>query len=538
MGTAPPEAPAPRYHTDEDEKLLHALGYAQQLFRAMGGFQNFAISFTIISILAGCLTSYYIAFGQGGPVAITWGWLLVGIMSTIIALAMAEIASVFPTAGGLYYWASKLGNPAWGWYTGWFNLIGQIAVTAAIGYGLATFGTALLNFWFDYPNEKEWIYVLYAIFLAAALVINLMNVRVTSMLNTISAYWHMVGVVVIVAILIIVPDNHKSLGYVFGETVNATGFGGGTSSWGSLVFWYVFATGLLMAQYTITGFDASAHLAEETRAASRGAAVGMYMSVVASVIFGFILLVAVTFVVPSTDGAIENLGFLVPWIWSESMSQNWAEALLFICVVAQFFCVTASVTSASRMMFAFSRDGAVPGHRLWRQVGRNRVPQLAVIAICILSAAIMIPAIWNYLVGYLVGTGIAVIGLYVAFILPVILRYRIGDRWEPGAWSLGKHYKWIDAIAIVWVAFIAVLFMLPPYKSSVPWDDTFTWEAFNYAPVLVLGALVLFGGWYALSAKRWFKGPVRMGTDEELEAIEAEYDRYLPPQTAGPTAAS
>jgi amino acid transporter len=538
MGTAPPEAPAPRYYTDEDEKQLHALGYAQQLFRAMGGFQNFAISFTIISILAGCLTSYYIAFGQGGPVAITWGWLLVGIMSTIVALAMAEIASVFPTAGGLYYWSSKLGSPAWGWFTGWFNLIGQIAVTAAIGYGLATFGTALFNFWFDYPNTKEYIYLLYAIFLAGALVINLMNVRITALLNTISAYWHMVGVVVIVAVLIVIPDNHKSLGYVFGETVNATGFGGGTSSWGSLVFWYVFATGLLMAQYTITGFDASAHMAEETRQASRGAAVGMYMSVVVSVIFGFILLVAVTFTVPSTEGAIENIGFLVPWIWSEAMSQNWAEALLFICVVAQFFCVTASVTSASRMLFAFSRDGAVPGHRWWRQVGRNRVPQLSVIAICILSALIMLPAIRNYLVGYLVGTGIAVIGLYVAFILPVILRFRIGDKWEPGAWSLGKHYKWIDLVAIVWVAFISILFMLPPYKSSVPWDDSFTWEAFNYAPVLVLGALVLFGGWYLISARKWFKGPVRMGTDEELEAMEAQYDRYLPPESAGPTAAS
>ena len=137
--------PAPGYHTSEDEQTLHKLGYAQELFRAMGGFQNFAISFTIISILAGCLTSYLIAFGQGGPVAVTWGWLIVGLMSTIVALSMAEIASAYPTAGGLYYWASKLGSPGWGWFTGWFNLIGQIAVTAAIGYGLAIFGTALLQ---------------------------------------------------------------------------------------------------------------------------------------------------------------------------------------------------------------------------------------------------------------------------------------------------------------------------------------------------------------------------------------------------------
>ena len=132
-------------HLNEDEALLHKLGYAQELYRAMGGFGNFAISFTIISILAGCLTSYFIAFNNGGPVAVTWGWLLVGGFCIIVALAMAEIASSMPTAGGLYYWASKLGSPGWGWFTGWFNLIGQISVTAAIDYGAATFVSSLLT---------------------------------------------------------------------------------------------------------------------------------------------------------------------------------------------------------------------------------------------------------------------------------------------------------------------------------------------------------------------------------------------------------
>src|SRR5688500_16274471 len=212
------------YYTSEDERLLHKLGYAQELFRAMGGFRNFAISFTIISILAGCLTSYFVAFERGGPVAVTWGWLLVGVMSTIIALSMAEIASAYPTAGGLYYWASKLGTPGWGWATGWFNLIGQIAVTAAIGYGLATFGTILLNFWFDYPNENFWIFFLYCVFLSAAAIINMFHVQLTAFLNTVSAYWHMAGVAFIVLVLIIVPDRHQSLSYVFTETVNNSGF--------------------------------------------------------------------------------------------------------------------------------------------------------------------------------------------------------------------------------------------------------------------------------------------------------------------------
>src|SRR6187397_2676498 len=223
----------PSYHTSEDEQILHRLGYAQELFRAVGGFQNFAISFTIISILAGCLTSYSIAYLQGGPIAVSWGWLLVGLMSSLVALSMAEIASAYPTAGGLYYWSSKLGSPAWGWFTGWFNLVGQIAVTAAIGYGLAIFLTSLLDLWFSYPNTKHSIFLTYSIVMLAAVVLNMFRVSITAMLNTISAYWHMAGVAFIVVVLIIVPDNHQSVSYVFTETINNSGFSG--TNFGSIV---------------------------------------------------------------------------------------------------------------------------------------------------------------------------------------------------------------------------------------------------------------------------------------------------------------
>src|SRR4051794_34168667 len=519
------QAAATSSRHDDDESLLHRLGYAQELFRGMGGFQNFAISFTIISILAGCLTSYYIAFNNGGPIAISWGWLLVGLMSTIVALAMAEIASVFPTAGGLYYWSSKLGSPAWGWFTGWFNLVGQIAVTAAIGYGLAIFSTTLLNFWFDYPNTKEWTLLVYGIMMLIAVVVNLFKVSITAFLNTISAYWHMAGVVLIVLVLIIVPDHHKSIGYVFTHTINNSGFSG--HNFGQFMFWYVFGQGLLMAQYTITGFDASAHMAEETNRASRMAAVGMYMSVVVSVAFGWVLLLAVTFAIPGADKPVlDSVGNAVINIWQSSMGQNWAEILLFICCVAQLFCLTASVTSASRMMFAFSRDRAVPGHQLWRHVARNRVPTNAVIAIGTLAFALMIPTYWNAYTGYLVGTSIAVIGLYIAFILPVILRLRKGNDWVPGAWSLGPHYKWIDAIAIGWVALITLLFLLPFSPGGVPFknDPGWNWDVVNYAPATVGGALILFGGWYLLSARKWFKGPVAQGAEEELARLEASYE--------------
>ncbi|MDQ5873852.1 MAG: amino acid permease, partial [Actinomycetota bacterium] len=255
----------PRSGELDDEGTLHKLGYAQVLIREMGGFSNFAISFTIISILAGCLTSYFIAFNNGGPVAVTWGWLLVGSFCIIVALALAEVASAMPTAGALYYWASRLGSPAWGWFTGWFNLVGQIAVTAAIDYGAATFTTALLNLWFPrifglFPTTIFWVFT---VIMALHLALNLLDVKLLSLLNSFSAWWHMVGTLVIVGVLIVVPDRHQSASFVFTETINNSGFSG--SGFGSLTFWFVFGIGLLMSQYTITGYDASAHMSEETR---------------------------------------------------------------------------------------------------------------------------------------------------------------------------------------------------------------------------------------------------------------------------------
>jgi amino acid transporter len=523
MSDIPAEPNAPM----DDRAQLHRLGYAQELYRSMGGFQNFAISFTIISILAGCLTSYYIAFGQGGPVTVTWGWLIVGAFCTLVALAMGEIASTYPTAGGLYFWSSKLpgGSPGWGWFTGWFNLVGQIAVTASIGYGCAIFMTAWLNLITNgsYPNSFGWILFTYGMIMLAAGLINMFRVSITAALNSFSAWWHMLGVVFIVFVLIFVPDHHQSVSYVFTQTVNTTGFGGNTTH--GIVFFYVFLTGLLMAQYTITGYDASAHMSEETRSASIGAAWGMVMSVVVSVIFGFALLVAVTFAIPSTSGAVANIGNIIPWIWETSMSKNWAEVLLFIAILAQVFCTIASTTSASRMMFAFSRDGAVPGHNLWKRVSRtDRIPIYTVWAIVLITFALEIPTLWYGLTGYYCSTSVAVIGLYVAFLLPIILRLKAGDKFERGAWHLGKHYKWIDWLAILWIIFICVVFMLPFAYTGVPWNTGFNWNFFNYTILTVGATFLLFGGWYVFSAKKWFKGPVRQGTAEELAQIEAGFE--------------
>ena len=256
----------------------------------------------------------------------------------------------------------------------------------------------------------------------------------------------------------------------------------------------VFAIGSIgMAQYTLTGYDASAHMSEETHAASRSAATGILWSVVVSVIAGFILLVAITFAIPNKTEVQTQFTYITTYIWETSMSRHWAETLLFIVVAAQFYCLTACVTSGSRMLFAFSRDRAVPGHQAWRKVSRHRVPVLLGRGRGGRSRfLLMLPTWWNNLAGYYVGTSVGTTGLYIAFILPVILRYRQGASFEKGAWSLGKHYKWINPIAIVWVVLISIVFMLPTSPGGIPGHSSprFDWNLANYAP-LTIGSRVL-----------------------------------------------
>src|SRR5215472_6711024 len=201
-----------------DVETLHRMGYAQELRRRMGGFSNFAISFTIISILSGCLTLYGYGMNVGGPVIMSIGWPLVGVFVVLVGLAMAEVASVYPTAGGLYYWAAKLGGKngaGWSWFTGWFNLLGQVGITAGIDFGLSFFVDFLLNLQFNYPTTPVAIIAVYAVVLVIHGLLNTFGIQLVAFLNDVSVWWHLVGVLTIVTVLFLVPKNHNSVSYVF-----------------------------------------------------------------------------------------------------------------------------------------------------------------------------------------------------------------------------------------------------------------------------------------------------------------------------------
>ena len=286
----------------------------------MGGFSNFAVSFTIISILSGCLTLFGFGMYTGGPASSAYGWPVVGIMVTFVALAMAEICSSYPTAGGLYYWSAKVApknGPAWSWFTGWFNLLGQVAVTAGIDFGFAAFFCAFLHIAFDVEVTRLILVLTYTGILAIHGLMNTFGIKLVALLNDVSVWWHVAGVLIIFAILFIVPDQHTSFSNIFsfsttapkGEVpgfINGTGFSTGFFS--STI--YIFLIGMLMAQYTLTGYDASAHMTEETHDAAVAGPKGVYRSVVISVIFGYILLLGVWHAVPGHGGVHE--GTLLP----------------------------------------------------------------------------------------------------------------------------------------------------------------------------------------------------------------------------------
>ncbi len=513
----------------DDERQLAELGYKQELTRAWSGFTNFAISFTIISVLAGTFTTFGQAWNAGGPLAISIGWPVICVFVLLVAVSMSELTSAFPTAGGPYWWAHRLGGPGWSWFTGWFNIVGLVGIVASVAYGAASFLFALLGiygvdiFGVNFADGVHIIsetFLLFLIIMALIIVLNVFADPILGLINNISVGWHVLGVAVVIALLVFVPDNHQDFGFVFGERINNTGYDGGAT--GGLPFWFlVLPIGFLLTMYTQTGYDASAHTAEETRGAAIAAAQGVWRAVFWSAVIGWFVLLALVFAADDVAGINEGGGGSIPIITS-ALSSAAAKAVLLIATIGQIFCAMAGLTSASRTWYAFSRDRGMPGWPLFRRLNHQRVPSYAVLGVSFFALLVTIPALWSNKAGFAFAffalTGICTVGLYLAYIIPVYLRLRAGDSFKPGPWTLGRHYRWINSGAIFFVVVVVLALELPFTNAGVPWNDNFDASALNYTPgVLLVGILVAI--WWAVSAKNRYTGPVRT-IDEIGEAPE------------------
>jgi amino acid transporter len=428
---------------DQDAAHLRKLGYAQELLRDMGGFANFALSFSIISVLTGAVTLYGHGLRYGGPLEMTAGWWLVALFTMALAASLAQLASSFPTAGALYHWATLLGGPGWGFYTAWCNTIGQVAITAGIDYGLAEFAADLLGL----PERRHRLWLYGGILLSHA-VLNHVGVRVVARLNTLSAWYHILGVAVLVGALAFAPWQPLDFLWRAESQLEPHRYG-----WG-------FALGLLQAGWTFTGYDASAHATEETVDPTRNAPWGIVLSVAVSAIAGWLLLVVVTLAIPDLQAAThaEN-PFL--YVLRSALGVRVGNALVWLILGAMWFCGLASVTSNSRMVYAFARDGGMPMSRRLAAVSpRWQSPHVAVWTCCVASFVL---ALWAE--AYTAVVALSTVALCVSYALPVWvgLRARRAGRWRTrGPWDLGRWSLFVNSIALAWVAVLLVLFVWPP----------------------------------------------------------------------------
>ncbi|KAF5368040.1 hypothetical protein D9758_004481 [Tetrapyrgos nigripes] len=515
----------------EDEAVLARMGYKQELKRELGLMQNFGVSFSIISVITGILTLFSYGLDTGGPGVMVWGWIVSSFFTMMVGLAMAEICSAHPTSGGPYFWAAMLSKPEnapfASWITGWFNLLGQVAVTTGISFGCATFLSTVCTFKTNFvPNENTQIGV-YAAVLVAQGLINTFGVHLLNYLNNISVWWHGLGTVALVIAVLAKAPNHQSGHFVFATFID------GTSGWADRASSaYVAVIGVLMAQvetclsYAVSiETDEKRGMTEETTNAAMSGSIGIIMSIAVSAVLGFFLLVGLLFSIQDLDGTLNSAtGQPVAQIFIDTVGIDGAIVLMSaptdrpfrhlgifqtIAIGAMFFAGTFSITSNSRMMFAFSRDGGIPGSKFFAYVNTKRKSPIRTVWLaCTLSFILGLPSLGSS-VAFSAATSIATIGLYISYGIPIALRVVYRKEFVRGPFHLGKFSYPVSVLAVLWIMFISIAFVLPQKN---PVDS----QTLNYTIVAVGIILVYSIGFWIISARKWFNGPVKQIAAEEM----------------------
>ncbi|KAM1608428.1 hypothetical protein EV1_020394 [Malus domestica] len=499
---------------DSGHARLHELGYKQELKRDLSLLSNFAFSFSIISVLTGVTTLYNTGLRYGGPVSFVYGWFITGVFTIFVGLSMGEICSSYPTSGGLYYWSAKLAGPKWApfasWLTGWFNIVGQWAVTTSVDFSLAQLINVIVLLSTRGGNGGDGTSInkygtigIHAGILFLHALINSLPISYLSLFGQVAAAWNVAGVFLLMILIPCVATERASAKFVF--THFNTDNGEGISN-----KFHIFVLGLLLSQYTITGYDASAHMTEETKNADTNGPKGIISSIVISIIVGWGYILGITFAVTNIpyllDENNEAGGYAIAEIFYLAFKSRYGSGVggivcLGVVAVAIFFCGMSSVTSNSRMVYAFSRDGAMPLSPFWHKVNKHEVPVNAVWLSAFISFCMALTSLGS-LVAFNAMVSIATIGLYIAYALPIFFRVTMARKsFVPGPFNLGRYGVVVGWISVLWVATISVLFSLPvAYPITI--------ETLNYTPVAVGGLLVITVLAWILSARHWFKGPI------------------------------
>jgi amino acid transporter len=454
-----------------DIETLRQMGYRQELVRRMSGFSNYAVSLSIICILAGGVTSFHQGLCSVGGASIGLGWPVASLIALAFAATMGQVASAFPTAGGLYHWASILGNRGWGWVTAWFNLAGLVTVIAAVNVGAYQFTFQALAPWLGYDPQaipESTRFALQAGIVAAITssqaVLNHLGIRVTTRLTDFSGYWILL-IAGALTLALLLNASHLDPGRLV-TFRNYSGQPESSEVWPATnnLPW-LFALGLMLPLYTITGFDASAHTAEETVGAARHVPRAIIRSVVVSAVFGWIMLAAVVLAIPNMDAAAAQGENVFHWIMRSVLPPQLVLGFVLSIALAQYVCGLATVTSASRMAFAFARDGGLPWSRALSRVSpRFGSPAVAIWVTSALSVAFTI-----YTPIYSTLASVCVILLYLSYGLPTLLGLlAYGRTWtEMGPWSLGRWYQPLAVVCLFGCGFLLLIGIQPPNEKAL-----------------------------------------------------------------------
>jgi amino acid transporter len=475
----------------DDDAMLRRLGYQPELGRRLGAFSNFALSFSIICILAGGVTSFHLGYCGVGGAAIGLGWPLGCLFALAVAMSMAQVASAFPSAGGLYHWAAILGGRGWGWLVAWLNLAGLVCALAAIDVGAFTFARnwsySLLGGEPASPASPLAQAVGVALLVGSQAVLNHRGVHTVARLTDASGYLILVVAGTLTAAMLGSAVSLDPMRLITFDNYGGEVGGGVWPASPSLA--RLFALGLLLPLYTMTGFDASAHAAEETVGATSNVPRGIVRSVLVSGLAGWAMLSSVVMAVPDPSAVAARGEGAFPFALA-SVLPGWACASLGLGIAsAMYGCGLGALMSASRMAYSFARDGGLPFSGALRLVGPGRSPTVAIWTVAVAS--------WLFTLStpaYATITSVCVILLYISYTIPTALgavAYR--RRWRRmGPWDLGSWYRPLAVASLVGSLGLVAIGVQPPNERAVG--------------VLVAIAATLALGW-TCSERRRFVGP-------------------------------
>ncbi|KZT30122.1 amino acid transporter [Neolentinus lepideus HHB14362 ss-1] len=486
--------------TDADNRLLAKLGYRSEFRREFSLFESIAFAYAIMGPVAGASSTLGFGLSSGGHVGIVWGWLIPCCFVLTIAASMAELTSSMPTSAGLYYFSAKMASPRHSalasWITGWSNIVGQVTLVCSIDFTAAQYISVALFVGSDGAINLG-TGAQYGILWALVLLHGVVSSFWTRLLARLNIFYALLNLGTSIAVIAVLSNYARTDGVsshvAFTKYENTTGWS--NNGW-------AFCLSFLSSMWTLTGYDSAAHVSEETANASRAAPRAIFAAVLMTMINGWLILIAASFAIVSVPDLLSSplplpmAQLLLNVVGKHGMLTLWSLILLVL-----FMAGASQTVDASRVVYAFARDNALPGSRYWRRVNTyTQTPVNAAWFVVFCAGICGLVGFSNAALSSLAGA--STIGLYISYATPIFCRITSGrNRLKPGPFSLGAFAVPVGAIAVAWVAFVTVVLMFP--SSSVP-----SAENMNYAVVIIVGILGLAGVWWVLSARKWFKGPV------------------------------